>query len=258
MSAFRSDRPKSATNETSVIPIISAAAVDAVRPGLRCTLSQASLPDVRPARANGQPITLTSGRTSREKIAASAMNRVANPPPSASSRRGTGMPCVKNPYASSTIAREPSTAATTGPVLPPRACDASEPSRTAAIGATWVARSAGTSPATTVSPVPATSGTRIVRGSIGRPASGSAIPSALNTALRPTARPIPAAIPTIEANRPVTSASSTTERSTCRRDAPRVRSVASSRVRCETVIASVLKITKPPTKRATRPKPTSP
>ena len=94
---MRSERPNSATKDTSVMPIMSAAAVDAVRPGLRCTLSHASCPEVRPARANGTPITFTSGRTSREKMAASAMNSVAKPPPRASSRLGTEMPWVKNP-----------------------------------------------------------------------------------------------------------------------------------------------------------------
>ena len=46
-----------------------------------------------------------------------------------------------------------------------------------------------------------------------------------------------------------------TERSTCRRVAPSVRSVASSRVRCATVIDSVLKMTNAPTKSAMPPKP---
>ena len=142
--------------------------------------------------------------------------------------------------------------------MPPRPCAASDPSRTAEIGATCVARRAGIRPASTVRPVPATKGTRIVRASIGRPDSGNAMPTALKSELRPTARPIPAAIPTSDAKTPVTNASSTTERSTWRRDAPSVRSVASSRVRWETVIASVLKITKPPTNSATRPKPTRP
>ena len=41
-----------------------------------------------------------------------------------------------------------------------------------------------------------------------------------------------------------------TEPSTCRRDAPTVRSVANSRVRWATVIDSVLKITNAPTNRA--------
>ena len=52
------------------------------------------------------------------------------------------------------------------------------------------------------------------------------------------------------ATSPVTKPSSSTERNTCLRDAPSVRSVASSRTRCATVIESVLKMTNEPTIRA--------
>ena len=79
------------------MPIIRAAAVDAVRPGLRLTLNVASSPAVPPRRANGAPITATTGRTSREKIAASATNRSRKPSTSAISRCATGMPCFMKP-----------------------------------------------------------------------------------------------------------------------------------------------------------------
>ena len=46
-----------------------------------------------------------------------------------------------------------------------------------------------------------------------------------------------------------------TERMTCLREAPSVRSVANSRVRWATVIDSVLKITNAPTSSAIAPKP---
>ena len=59
----------------------------------------------------------------------------------------------------------------------------------------------------------------------------------------------------IEPMMPTTTDSSTTEPSTCRREAPSVRSVANSRIRCATVIASVLAITKLPTNSAMPPKP---
>ncbi len=49
---------------------------------------------------------------------------------------------------------------------------------------------------------------------------------------------------------PMTSDSRMTEASTCRRDAPIVRKVANSRVRCATVIEKVLKMTNAPTKSA--------
>ena len=53
---------------------------------------------------------------------------------------------------------------------------------------------------------------------------------------------------------PITSASSTTDSRTWRRDAPSVRSVASSRVRCAIVIDSELTMTNAPTKSAISPK----
>ncbi len=53
------------TNETSASPIISAAAVAAVRDGFRCEFSRASRP-VRPrSLSSGAPIVPASGRTSR-------------------------------------------------------------------------------------------------------------------------------------------------------------------------------------------------
>ena len=128
-----------------------------------------------------------------------------------------------------------------------------DPSRTAAIGATRVARTAGVSPAITVSTIPSSSETTTVLSSIGCPASGRARSSALKRAESPFASATPARSPTADATAPVRNASSTTDRRTCRRDAPSVRSVASSRVRCATVIESVLKMTKPPTNNATNP-----
>ena len=53
----------------------------------------------------------------------------------------------------------------------------------------------------------------------------------------------------------MTRPSRTTERLTCLREAPSVRSVANSRVRCATVIDSVLKMTNAPTSSAMPPKP---
>ena len=50
---------------TSVSPIISAAAVEAVRPGLRTALAPASSPATPPTRRAGQPTTRASGFTSR-------------------------------------------------------------------------------------------------------------------------------------------------------------------------------------------------
>ena len=125
-----------------------------------------------------------------------------------------------------------------------------EPSRTAAIGATRVARIAGNSPATTVTIVPTRSETTIVRVAKTVSAAGSPSPSAPKSASRPFASRKPRTSPTSDASRPIAKASTSTERSTWRREAPSVRSVANSRVRWATVIESVLKITKEPTKSA--------
>ena len=83
----------------------------------------------------------------------------------------------------------------------------------------------------------------IVCGAITVPASGSSTPSAPNSATMPLAIPRPMTSPITEATRPITRPSSRTERMTCLREAPSVRSVANSRVRWATVIERVLKIT---------------
>ena len=71
----------------------------------------------------------------------------------------------------------------------------------------------------------------------------------------PSEIPKPARIPSTEATSPITRPSITTDRRTCLREAPRVRSVANSRVRWATVIDRVLKITNAPTSSAIRPNP---
>ena len=113
-----------------------------------------------------------------------------------------------------------------------------------------MARSAGESPAASVTRVPTSSETTIVRVAKTVSVCGRSRLSATNSSLRPIASPRPANSPITEASRPITSASTITEPSTWRRDAPTVRSVANSRVRCATVIDSVLKITNAPTNRA--------
>ncbi len=78
---------------------------------------------------------------------------------------------------------------------------------------------------------------------------------ALKSDVIPFAIPSPRARPTTEATKPSTRPSTRTERITCLREAPSVRSVANSLVRWATVIDSVLKITKAPTSSAMPPKP---
>ena len=65
--------------------------------------------------------------------------------------------------------------------------------------------------------------------------------------LMPSARTKPSPRPTVDPMNPMTSASKSTERLTCRRLAPRARNRASSRLRWATRIEKVLMIRKAPT-----------
>ena len=78
---------------------------------------------------------------------------------------------------------------------------------------------------------------------------------AAKISFRPKASRYPTPRPTSAETKPMASASTTTEPSTCLREAPIVRRVANSRVRWATVIESVLKMTKAPTKSAMPAKP---
>ena len=62
---------------------------------------------------------------------------------------------------------------------------------------------------------------------------------------------MPSTVPIAEATTPTTTDSATIMRSTCLRLEPMARSIAVSLVRCATVIEKALKITNPPTTRAT-------
>ena len=121
------------------------------------------------------------------------------------------------------------------------------PSRTAAIGGTFVALRAGEIVASIVIPTPIKSDTTTVRVCNTVPFVGRSTPTALKNAFSPFASRKPQNSPMIAATRPVMKPSSNTERLTCLREAPSVRRVASSRTRWETVIESVLKMTNEPT-----------
>ena len=109
--------------------------------------------------------------------------------------------------------------------------------------------------ASSVTPVPTTTATITVRSANTVPPSGRSAPSALNSAIMPLAIPNPRTSPISDATSPIVRPSMRTERRTCSREAPSVRSVANSRVRWATVIDSVLKITNAPTNSAMAPKP---
>ncbi len=109
--------------------------------------------------------------------------------------------------------------------------------------------------ATSVMIVPSASETSTVRSANTVPDLGRSMPNATNSAFMPFPMPRPRNSPISDASRPITRPSRTTERITCLRDAPSVRSVANSRVRWATVIDRVLKITNAPTNSAMPPKP---
>ena len=122
------------------------------------------------------------------------------------------------------------------------------------MGGTLVARIAGRRLAPTVTMMPTTSATMIVRVSKMRPLFGSVKPIASKSQKSPLASASPRKRPTIEARTPTTTDSRRIDLRTCRREAPTVRRVASSRVRCAIVIESEFAITKAPTKSAMPPK----
>ena len=124
-------------------------------------------------------------------------------------------------------------------------------SRIAVTGSTRVARRAGTKPEIIVATRPTTRPVITVPGVITIPVAPRSIPAALRIAARPGATRTPNSTPTIDASRPTKNVSISTERSTCRREAPSTRSSANSFVRCATVTVNVLKIRKPPTSSAT-------
>ncbi len=76
---LRSPWPRTATNVISAIPIISAAAVEAVREGFRVALSRARSPATPPSFVPGQPSTNASGRTVRLAFRATPRKTISVP-----------------------------------------------------------------------------------------------------------------------------------------------------------------------------------
>jgi len=243
--------PSTATTVTRVSPIISAAAVEAVRLGLRTEFEFASSPAMPPLRRAGQPTRRVSGSTMCGAAKATPTNRPRIPKTSNSTTASVAIPLAKMPTQMAATEAAITTTAVLSEWAAKRDGGSVEPSRTAAIGGTRVARRAGTTLASTVITVPSASETSTVRSANTIPASGRSPPIAVSS----LASPNPANSPITEASSPITTPSITTERMTCLREAPSVRSVANSRVRWATVIDSVLKITNAPTNRAIPPKP---
>ena len=249
---LRMPAPSTATTVTRVSPIISAAAVEAVRLGLRTEFALASSPATPPLRRAGKPTRRVSGLTMCGAAKATPTKSAQDPD---AEQQDDRQRCRARSRRSPTQMAATDAAITATAVLSEWAAKREggsvEPSRTAAIGGTRVARRAGTMLASTVITVPSASETRTVRSANTIPASGRSPPIAVSS----LASPNPANSPITEASSPITRPSITTERMTCLREAPSVRSVANSRVRWATVIDRVLKITNAPTNSAIAPKP---
>ena len=239
-----------ATKVTRARPIISADAVEAVRAGFRIALSRARIPGAPPIDRAGAPRTLASGRTTFAAFIETPMKRKKTPRPSTRRRRPVGIPLARAPRETAAIAATSTTSDVTAPYFAQREGGSTEPSRTAAIGGTRVARRAGRMLATRVTSVPTSSETTIVRVEKTVAPCGRLIPIATKSAFSSFASPRPRNSPITEPTIPITKASITTDHSTCRREAPSVRSVANSRIRCAIVIASVFAITNAPTNSA--------
>ena len=113
-------------------------------------------------------------------------------------------------------------------------------SSSAATGGMRTAPRAGPIADTTVTPTPTASPTSTVRGSNTSDPEGSVTPNPLSSAWSPSAASTPRPRPITEETSPVMAASASTEPNTWRRLAPTIRSRASSRVRCPTMIENVL------------------
>ena len=178
----RSPAAKIVTNTTSATPTISAAAVTAVRAGLRVEFSRARRPVTPVSRCSGAPMSDASGRTSCGLKSATPRKTATDPRPSSAAAPPPDPP-PKSPYATMPAPPRPSTAAAINRPRPARGAAVS-PSRSAAIGAMRVARSAGTRLAMTVTTTPTSSDTTIVRVAMTDAVAGRSAPIALNSARR--------------------------------------------------------------------------
>ena len=227
------DAANTVMNATRPMPIINADAVAEVRRGLRVAFSRAIVPAIPRKRGSGEPISRANGRAMTGPSTATPTN-TARAPSATGPTPPPDKPMARN-AAPNSITTVPMTARRTD--VPVRS---TATSRSAAIGATFPALRAGKYAASTVTIVPTTIEMTIVLGFTTVPVAGSLKPNAVNALAMPLAVAIPAATPIAEANSPVSTDSSTSERITCLRFAPIARSSAVSRVRCATVIEKVL------------------
>ncbi len=234
------DAASTLTHATRPRPTVRAAAVAAVRRGLRMAFWRPSLPDMPAMRGNGAPITRAMGP------AANGLSRATPTNTSAAPRPTREMPLPNSPKSIAAAPRPRTTAPTSDRRRNEPPCSTPVPRR-AAIGAILDALRAGEMEDRTVTPTPTRSEAMMVRGATTAPEAGRSIPKALSRLWSPMATRMPRPSPTSDAKRPTMNASAITDNRTCRRLAPRARSRASSRVRWATRIEKVLRMMNPPT-----------
>ena len=123
-------------------------------------------------------------------------------------------------------------------------------SLSACTGAIRPTRRAGKYAATMVTSTPTTYDATTVRGPNTSGCPDRSRPNWPNRTRSAIASSTPSPRPIVEPSSPSTNASSCTDQVTCRREAPRARSSASSRLRCATRIENVLTMMNAPTTRA--------
>ncbi len=177
---------KTVTKVTRASPTISAAAVTAVRLGLRCEFSRASRPVRRRTRSSGQPATAASGGTSRG-LKRETPRTIATAPAPIRAAAAPASALPKRPIRS--IARPPTPSRTESPKTTSerRRLGGCSAACSAAIGGTRVDRSAGIIEETAVTTIPTRSATITVRDSITRPVVGRSTPNASSRAFSSSA-----------------------------------------------------------------------
>ena len=131
---LRMPAPRTATTVTSVSPIISAAAVEAVRLGLRTELALASSPAMPPLRRAGKPTRRVSGVTMCGAAKATPTNRPRIPMASSRTTASVPIPLAKTPTQMATTAMTLTAMAVLSEWAAKREGGSVAPSRTAAIG----------------------------------------------------------------------------------------------------------------------------
>lgn len=237
-----------------VRPIISADAVAAVRRGLRTEFWRASLPEIPKIRRTGAAAAISGRDSSGVRMNTPMISRTAPIPMGAwpseplieVAAMTTAMPAPEN--------SAPSVLRSTRDLAVAVACTL----LIAATGGIFAARRPGSQAASMVMRMPTARALRTVFGVMTSGPSGTVAPIVPIRARSPAPMPIPATRPATAAIAPTTNASSSTDRVTCRREAPTARNRASSLVRWATSMVKVLAMMNVPTKSAMPAKTSSP